>query len=98
MDAPCLVVTTAPIRGQGFNLKDSDHWTLGNDSRAQLRIRDRTIAPLHARIFRQEGEWQAAALSPDSPFYVNGEPVYEAVLEHNDRLRFGRIELMLLLD
>jgi len=98
MDAPCLVVTTTPVRGQGFTLKDACQWTLGNDSRAQLRIRDLTIAPLHARIAYSDGEWQASSLSKESPFYVNDEPVYEAVLEHRDRLRFGRIELMLLLD
>lgn len=98
MDAPCLVVTTAPIRGQEFTLKDASQWTLGNDCRAQLRIRDLTIAPLHARIICHDGEWQASSLSREAPFYVNGEPMYEAVLEHRDRLRFGRVELMLLLD
>lgn len=98
MDAPCLVVTSAPIRGQGFSLKNTGEWTLGHDSRAQLRIRDLTIAPLHASIACCDGEWQATSLSREAPFYVNGEPVYEAVLEHRDKLRFGRIELMLLLD
>lgn len=98
MDAPRLIVTSAPIRGLSFALQNAEHWTLGHDVSAQLRIRDFSIAPLHARIARSDGEWLVFSLSKQTPFYVNDEPMHEAVLEHRDRLRIGGIEFVLLLD
>lgn len=97
MDVPCLIVTSAPIRGLSFALKNSGHWTLGHDACAQLRVKDQSIAPLHARIACSEGEWLVSSLSKLTPFFVNDEPVHEAVLEHRDRLRIGGVEFVLLL-
>ena len=92
-----LVVLSAPLRGLELELlpdRRRKHWTLGSSSRADFVIADSTLHATHLSIESCGGEWLVSSHPDCWGFYVNDEPVETAVVEHGDRLRVGRHELI----
>ena len=97
MEQARLVVLSAPLRGLELEFNPDQrrqHWTLGSSSRADFVIADSTLHATHLSIEVCGGEWLVSSHPDCWGFYVNDEPVETAVIEHGDRLRVGRHELV----
>lgn len=98
---PCefarFLILSAPLRGKELvlrPLRGRSTWVLGAGRRADFVLADPTLQANHLSIENLDGEWLVTAHPDCWGFYVNGEPVETAVVEHGDRLRVGRHEMV----
>ena len=89
---------STPLRGMELVLRPRcrgwRRWVLGTGKGVDFRITDSTLHDTHL-IFERQGEDWLVSCPPDCwGFFVNDEPVETAVVEHGDRLRVGRHELV----
>ncbi len=66
--------------------------TVGRLSDNQIVIEDVSVSSHHAVLIQKSRGYQLRDLDSTNGTRVNGEPTREAVLEHGDRIRFGKIE------
>jgi len=99
---PRFVATTAPIRGQIFNLGasgSSNLWKLGRSRDCDICIPAPSVSRLHSEIRKEDGRFHMKALDENKPFLFNKLPQTTAMLlKHNDHLQIGSIELIFRLD
>ena len=62
---------------------------VGRHTEADIRLPLPDVSRRHCRLFFQEGGWQIADLNSLNGIQVNDEPVLQAPLEQDDRLRIG---------
>ena len=92
-----LVVLSTPLRGLELEFKPNKSrsvWILGSGHGADFVISDSTLHATHLYIENSGGDWLVTSHPDCWGFYVNNEPVETAVVEHGDRLRVGRHELV----
>ncbi|HVL02001.1 MAG TPA: FHA domain-containing protein [Dongiaceae bacterium] len=92
-----FIVLSTPLRGLELVLKpkrDQIRWYLGSDKGADFTISDGTLHPCHLKIENYGEEWLLTSHRDCWGFFVNDEPLETAVIEHGDRLRIGRHELV----
>jgi pSer/pThr/pTyr-binding forkhead associated (FHA) protein len=93
---PRLVILTAPLRGKIIPLHTplpDHHWSIGRSEECDICLPDKTISADHARLGHSAGGWLLSTTHARNGIQVNGKPTARAFLKHNDRLRFGRLEL-----
>ena len=94
---PRLVVMTAPMRGQVFNLDTGEkggEWLIGRDKDADIHIQEKSVSRDHARLLRLESSYRIVATRAANGVVVNGEIKSASGLRHNDRIQIGRITLV----
>ena len=95
---PRLVVLSTPLRGMELVLRPYcrgwRRWVLGSGKGVDFRITDSTLHDTHLIIERQGEDWLVSCPPDCWGFFVNDEPLETAVVEHGDRLRVGRHELV----
>lgn len=92
-----FLILSTPLRGKELVLKPRHgraHWILGVGKGADFVLADPTLLAHHLSIENLDGEWLVTAHPDCWGFYVNNEPVETAVVEHGDRLRVGRHEMI----
>ena len=62
---------------------------VGRHTEADIRLPLPDVSRRHCRLFFQEGGWQILDLNSLNGVLVNDEPVLQAPLEQDDRLRIG---------
>jgi len=72
----------------------SDSVSIGRADDAQVRLRDRAVSRVHARLYRQGAQWWVKPLSDMNGTFVNGQRLRrETPLQHGDVLELGRTVL-----
>lgn len=92
-----FLILSAPLRGKELVLKPlrgRSRWILGAGKGADFSLADPTLQANHLFIERLGVEWLVTSHKDCWGFYVNNEPVETAVIEHGDRLRVGRHEMV----
>lgn len=64
-------------------------FTIGRQSESSLQLPSSQIAPEHAAIFLEDGQFYLRDNGSEHGTYVNGERVTQVQLKHHDILRFG---------
>jgi Nif-specific regulatory protein len=94
---PRLIGVAGPVEGGVFGLSDHD-FSIGRDASNLLPIDDPSVAARHCQIRRQGGEEFAIRdLGSGGATLVNGLPVTERVLQHDDDIRLGDCRFLFLL-
>ena len=90
------ITLTYPTPGGSQTIElDRDRTTLGRGSDADYRFDDNSLSRLHATIYRDgDRVWVVDENSTNGTF-VNGKKIDRATLVTGDRLRVGRVELIL---
>jgi pSer/pThr/pTyr-binding forkhead associated (FHA) protein len=57
-----------------------------------LQIEDASVSSHHAEIYVEDGKYHLHDLGSTNGTFVNGEQVTDAILNHTDEIRFGRVE------
>lgn len=92
-----FLILSAPLRGKELVLKPlrgRSKWIIGAGHGADFILADPTLQATHLYIEKTGGEWLITSDPNCWGFYVNNEPVETAVIEHGDRLRVGRYEMV----
>ncbi len=92
-----FLILSAPLRGKELVLKPGrgrTKWILGSGHGADFVLVDPTLQATHLYIENLSGEWLVTSHPDCWGFHVNNEPVETAVIEHGDRLRVGRFEMI----
>lgn len=98
---PRLVIMTAPLRGKVIPLNQplpDSHWRIGRAASADIQLEDRTVSQDHARLGKTAGGWFISTTHARNGLHVNGVATQRAFVKHNDRIRFGRLEVCLKLE
>lgn len=66
--------------------------TVGRLADSTLQVDDASVSSRHAEIFLEHEKYHLHDLGSTNGTFVNGEQVTDAVLQHGDEVRFGRIE------
>lgn len=66
--------------------------TVGRLADNTLQVDDASVSSRHAEIFLERDKYHLHDLGSTNGTFVNGEQVTDAVLQHGDEVRFGRIE------
>ena len=69
---------------------DSDVTLLGRDARCDIRIPNRSVAPLHCKVIRGVGKYVFEQIDPDTYTLINGRVVSSGTLRDGDRIEFGK--------
>jgi predicted component of type VI protein secretion system len=64
-------------------------FTIGNRDDAQLQLPSGQIAPEHAYVAWEEGQYVLYDQGSETGSFVNGDRVTQVILKHNDIVRFG---------
>jgi Nif-specific regulatory protein len=92
-EVPRLIVISGPAAGDVF-LFEADEIVLGRDPANAVAIADPSLSRRHCAINRTADGWTLRDLGSFNGTFVNGEPVYERLLAHADRLRIAGTELL----
>ena len=92
-EIPRLIVVSGPASGEVF-LLESDEVVLGRDPANAVTIADPSLSRRHCAVVRSAEGWTVRDLGSFNGTFVNGEPVFERVLSHADRLRIAANELL----
>ncbi len=76
-----------PLRGDGV--------VIGRGDGCALRLSDRSLSGQHCRLEPSEGGWKVVDLGSRNGTFVNEVLVKQRLLGHGDRLRLGRVTLVL---
>lgn len=92
-----FLILSAPLRGKELILttpRSHGRWVLGSSRDADFVLADPGLLPAHLYIEVLGGEWLVTCHQDCWGFHVNQEPVETVVIEHGDRLKVGRFELL----
>ncbi len=98
---PRFVATTAPIRGQIFQLAEpgpEKSWRLGRSRECEVCVSAPSVSRVHSIISKEDGRFHIRAENQSKPFLFNNLPQTSAMLKHNDHVQIGSIELVFRLD
>src|ERR1051325_5207820 len=87
---PVLTIQLPGLPPVSHVLKD-DTITIGRMKGNTIVIEDSSISLMHARITRKDGEIYLKDLNSTNGTRVNGQPVSEAKLRDQDRVKFADI-------
>jgi pSer/pThr/pTyr-binding forkhead associated (FHA) protein len=76
----------ATSQGETAILLDRSIIIIGCDEAADIKVEGRSIAPYHAEITHDNGEYQIRHLEGSAPVCVNGEAVSESILADGDSI------------
>ena len=88
-----LIAVAGPAAGEVF-LLEADEIVLGRDPANAVTIADPSLSRRHCAIIRSVDGWTVRDLGSFNGTFVNGEPVFERLLSHADRLRIAANELL----
>ncbi len=100
-----LVILTAPLRGKVFSLPESlspgtqvNIGRGGHSNKLNIMLDDKTVSQDHAKLELTPQGWTVITSNARNAITVNGEQATRFVLQHQDTLTIGRIELAFLTD
>lgn len=96
MTKPRLIFLAGPLKGKEFNLS-GDELVLGRESSCHISLADLSISRRHCRIIADEQGFSLTDLDSFNGTAVNGLPIKERRLEHNDRIAIGNSHFLFLL-
>ncbi len=73
---------------------DGDRMAIGRDPSSSIYVDDASISRHHADLIRHGLSWSIVDARSTNGTFVNGTRVNEAVLQTQDRIRLGQIELV----
>jgi len=77
-----------------FRLKPGAIKTVGRATRADFIVDAALVSRIHCRITAAADKLEVVDLKSTNGTYVNGKRVHRAELQTGDRLRVGRVELV----
>jgi len=83
-----LIALEGPMRSQTIEL-DAGELTVGREVGNSLQLDDRAASRRHCVVRSVQGQVHIADLDSRNGTYVNGLPVRERQLQHNDQIRVG---------
>lgn len=93
---PRFIVHTAPLEGKVISLQALDvdtRWKIGSDLTSKICLRDGSILVDHAYVARNPSGFRMTATSAAKSFLLNGIPLRDSYLRHEDKIQIGRIKL-----
>jgi pSer/pThr/pTyr-binding forkhead associated (FHA) protein len=84
-----LMIESGPDSGQNFNAGTSP-LRIGRSPDNDLILRDPATSGHHARLERRGSQFFIVDLGSTNGTLVNGEPVQEKELKHNDKITIGQ--------
>jgi hypothetical protein len=90
---PTIAQLTLAVDGHIFPLSDAEY-LVGRHRDNQVVIADLGISGFHARIFRGPEGYIIEDLKSRNGVWLNGTRVFQAVMQHGDKLRLGASDLM----
>ncbi|MGI9286755.1 MAG: FHA domain-containing protein [Pseudomonadales bacterium] len=100
-----LVILSAPLRGKVIPLPDdlSPGTQLnigrgGHSNKLNIMLDDKTVSQDHAKLELKPHGWTIKATNARNGLSINGEQTTRSVLQHDDTVTIGRIELAFLTD
>jgi len=90
-----LIGLNGPFESHQYPIR-ADRTIIGNRRHFDhdIVLADPTVSMMHARIVHQHGQWRVTNMLSTNGTFVNGEKVRESAIDHGDKLRFGRVELV----
>ena len=88
---PKLIVSLPDGGESSFDL-EADVITVGRTDDNIVHIDDASVSSHHATLTHKDGGYILDDLDSTNGTRVNGEPTKHAVLDHGDRIRFGKVE------
>lgn len=86
-----LVVESGTDAGRSFAL--APRATLGRGEECDVRLLERSVSRVHARIERTQAGWQVVDLGSTNGVFQDGQRVERAALRDGDRLRLGEVRV-----
>src|SRR3954470_10676558 len=86
---PSLVFLAGPIAGRRYKLADGEY-IIGRRSDCQIFVPDMRVSRQHARIIRDNGQWQLGDRGSNNGTFVNGSRVQTAELRHDDEIQIAQ--------
>lgn len=96
-ERPCLVGVSAPYRGKKFILSLNGA-TVGRMDSNDICLVEPSISSKHATIVDKNGSWRISDCGSSNGTFVNGERVETSPLEPNDKIHFGNVEMLYVID
>jgi transcriptional regulator with GAF, ATPase, and Fis domain len=90
---PDLVVKEGSVQGKVFRLA-GERVSIGRDPSNDMQFEDRTVSRHHALLTVRPDGWYLTDVGSHNSTVVNGAPVVEARLTHNDEVRLGDLVLL----
>lgn len=93
---PRFIVRTPPLEGKVISLQALDvdtRWKIGSDLTSKICLRDSSILVDHAYVARNPSGFRMTATSAAKSFLLNGIPLRDSYLRHEDLIQIGRIKL-----
>ncbi len=92
---PVLEGVSAGVEGVRFTLH-SGRQTIGRSASSDVVIEDPGVSSSHAWIVNHHGQHAIMNTLSTNGTFVNGKRIHEAMLKHNDHIRFGQSEFVFL--
>lgn len=91
---PKTVRVIAPASAKGASFDVGDEATLGRGEKCTIRLGDKTVSTLHARLYRREGRLWVEDLGSTNGTFLNAKKVVSPVaLQRGDRVTVGETVL-----
>lgn len=98
-DAAYLIVCSGASNGMQIRLahgsEGQQEWTVGSDPGCDIRLSDRGVSALHARIVNEGARWKVVDEMSANGTYVNDKRSPVSYLASGNRLRFGPVSCLL---
>src|SRR5437667_12367429 len=93
---PILIAIAGSSQGTVLTLTD-DELSIGREPSNRLPLNDPSVSRRHCLIEKEAGRFKLRDLASANGTFVNGVPVKERWLEHDDRIAVGDSLFLLLL-
>jgi transcriptional regulator with GAF, ATPase, and Fis domain len=93
---PKLIVITGPLKTASIDLT-GEHLTIGRDPSNDLSLNDVSVSRKHCLITREGELFRIEDLESHNGTFINGTPVKEYSLNHEDQIRIGNSIFLFLL-
>src|SRR5438270_4725106 len=93
---PRLVAVAGPLKDSAFEMGDAEV-SIGRDSSNSVRIADSVLSRRHCAVRRAGERCRLFDLDSMNGTFVNGKPIREHALEHDDQIAVGTSRLVFLL-
>jgi pSer/pThr/pTyr-binding forkhead associated (FHA) protein len=98
-DAAYLIVCSGASNGMQIRLahgtEGQQEWTVGSDPGCDIKLSDRGVSALHARIVNEGARWKVVDEMSANGTYVNEKRSPVSYLASGNRLRFGPVSCLL---
>lgn len=79
----------ATLEGEVTFVLDLSVVIIGCDDAADIKFEDRSVAPYHAEIVHDDGEYRIRHVDGSAPVLINGQAVDESKLADGDAIAIG---------